>query len=318
MRASIVIASFNEGDRLWKTARSVLATTRGLDCEVVVADDGSQDGSLLELRKRYPDVRIVAHKKRKGCSPTKHLGAGASKGDVVVFLDGHCKPERGAIEKLVADVESQDGEAIVAPRVSALDDRTWRNSKDSFGQCFLLDLVDFDCRWTGLKGMWMRGAFHESPAFCGCCAAMSRELYEKVLGFDRHMLEWGVEDMDFALKSWLMGYPVLHDPRAVIGHRFRARFDNFTVTHERILVNKLRMARKNFTDPVWKEWREKCRARQPRDLWQTAWKLYLEDEKSVERERKYLHSHRVHDEFWYARRFDLEWPRASSAAGRGR
>jgi GT2 family glycosyltransferase len=74
------------------------------------------------------------------------------------------------------------------------------------------------------------------------------------------MRVYGVEDIDFGLKAWLMGYPVLHDPEPVIGHRFRASFDNYSVPMEHILVNQLRMARKNFSDPVWDEWVQRCRA----------------------------------------------------------
>ena len=49
--------------------------------------------------------------------PTKDLGARHARGDVLVFLDGHCKPESGAIERLVADVEQLAGQAIVIPSI---------------------------------------------------------------------------------------------------------------------------------------------------------------------------------------------------------
>jgi glycosyltransferase involved in cell wall biosynthesis len=318
MRASIVISSLNEAERLWKTVRSVLASTKGLDYELVIADDASSDDTVAELLKRYPDVRVVAHKKRKGCSPTKDLGARSSKGDVIVFLDGHCKPERGAIEKLVADVESQDGEAILTPAVLTLDAKTWTSSRKRVGQCYFVELVDFDCNWTGITGMWMRGGYYESPALCGCCFAVSRWLYEKLRGFDPHMREWGIEDVDLSLKAWLMGYSVLFDASAMIGHRFRRGFDTFSVSDECVAVNKLRMARKNFSDPVWNDWLRKFRARQPKKRWETAWGLFREHEKSAERERKYLQAHRKHDEFWYARRFGLDWPKAPRNVGRRR
>lgn len=40
-------------------------------------------------------------------------------------------------------------------------------------------------------------------------------------GFDPDMVGWGVEDSDFGLRCWSMGVPILTDPRAIIGHRFR-------------------------------------------------------------------------------------------------
>ena len=79
MRASVVIASHNEGELLWKTVRSCLDTTEGLDCEVIVADDASDDNSL-ELLRRHCDgaARIVRFDTREGVSRTKDLGARAA------------------------------------------------------------------------------------------------------------------------------------------------------------------------------------------------------------------------------------------------
>jgi GT2 family glycosyltransferase len=88
--------------------------------------------------------------------------------------------------------------------------------------------------------------FYESPAFIGCAFAMSRELYDKLHGFDSHMFVWGVEDVDLALRSWLMGHPILHDPAPRIGHRFRRAFDNYVVPREHVVANQIRMAHKKL------------------------------------------------------------------------
>jgi glycosyltransferase involved in cell wall biosynthesis len=162
MRFSVVIASLNEADRLWKTVRSVRETTRRRDYEIVVTDDASTDGCLDQLRQRYDDVRIVGHRKRKGCSPTKDLGARSSTGDVIVFLDGHCKPERGAIETLVEAVEPDGRHSDSSRRSTRRRGRTQR----LVGQCYS-NLTTLDSEWIGLKGMRMRGRFYESPALAG-------------------------------------------------------------------------------------------------------------------------------------------------------
>jgi hypothetical protein len=143
-----------------------------------------------------------------------------------------------------------------------------------------------------------------------------RELYDDLRGFDPHMLSWGVEDLDFGLKCWLMGHPILHDPQALIAHRFRQKFDNFDVPVEMLVHNQLRMARKNFTEGVWRDWVERCRHRNagglgehPEGLWAAVWELFQSRRPSVESERSHLLSRRVRDEFWYAERFGLAWPR---------
>ncbi len=307
MRASIVIASHNEGDLIGKTIRSCRESIRHLDYEVIVSDDASTDGSIEKLARRYPEVRIVAHPERRGCSTAKDSGARAALGDVIVFLDGHCKPEKWAILRLVNDVEDSEGEAIFTPRVAALDCEKWENSKTALGFGYRVSLLTFGCRWVPLRRLRRRGYYLESPSLVGCCLAMSRKLYLKLRGFDPHMREWGVEDVDLGLKAWLMGSAILNNPHAIIGHRFRNGFTNFSVATESILVNQIRAARKNFTETTWREWIRRFRKRHA-GKWKAVWDLFQDGRSSAERERKYILKNRVYDEAWYAERFRLGWP----------
>jgi GT2 family glycosyltransferase len=324
MRTSIIIAAHNEGEALWQTVRSCIETCAGLDYEIVIADDASVDDSVEEMRGRFPQARLFRYEERRGASPTKALGASEARGDIFVFLDGHCNPEHGAIARLVRAIEDVKGNAIVTPAIAGLDTQRWRNVLSQVGHGYFLDLEKFDCGWLPLSELRAvdagRRRFYESPALIGCALAVSRELYEDLWGFDRDMRMWGVEDLDFGLKSWLMGHPILHDSEAVIGHRFRASFDNYDVPVEHTIVNRLRMARKNFTPGVWAEWLDRCRLRHPgrltdhpEGLWARVWELFEEQRASVEQERAYLQARRQRDEFWYAQRFGLTWPRLYSA-----
>ena len=322
MRTSVVIAACNEGEALARTLESCFEAMGRLDFEVVVADDASADGSLQAAVQRFPTVRVVANPNRLGSSPTKALGAEHARGEVLVFLDGHTKPEPGAIGQLVDDVERRQGAAIVTPAIAALDATRWRNDFGQVGHGYAFDLEKFNCRWLELEELRRSDgtALYESPALIGCAFAISRDLYERVWGFDRHMRSWGAEDLDLGLKSWLFGAPVLHDPEAVIGHRFRASFDNYPVPVEDVLVNQLRLARKHFTGAVWEHWLAAARQRtqghvdgHPEGTWARAWHLFENDRASVEQERSYLLAHRQQDEFWYAHHFGLTWPRLAVA-----
>ncbi len=328
MRISIIVASYNEGRVLGQTIESCIETCADLDYEIVVADDASTDDSIETVSRRFTQIRVYRHPQRLGASPTKHLGAKNARGDVLVFLDGHTKPESGAIQRLVQDVEELDGSAIITPAVAALNVDSWKSDYSQVGHGYSLNLEKFECGWQPLGELKRvkegRREFYESAALIGCAIAVSRELYEKLWGFDSHMRSWGVEDLDFGLKCWLMGYRILHDAKATIGHRFRERFDTYSVPIEHVVANQLRMARKNFTHGVWSEWLELCRQRNegplaehPEGLFACAWQLFNKDRDSAEQERAYVQFRRPFDEIWYAQRFGLSWPRLeSTAAGR--
>jgi glycosyltransferase involved in cell wall biosynthesis len=188
MRASVLVAAHNEGDALWKTIRACVETTIDLSYDIVVADDASSDGSVEEAVRRFPQVRVVRQSERLGASPTKHLAALEADGDVLVFLDGHTNPEFGAINRLVQDVEQVQGQAILTPAVPHLDTTHWVNSRSQVGHGYGMQLDSLTCRWLPLNELPVREIgrtrFHESPALIGCALAVSRELYQKLNGFD--------------------------------------------------------------------------------------------------------------------------------------
>jgi GT2 family glycosyltransferase len=320
MRASIIIPTWNEGDSLEKTVRSCLETTAGLDVEVVVADDASTDGSPEEVKRRFPHVRLARHAARRGVSQTKDLGARWARGDVLVFLDAHCKPEAGAVGRLVADVEELDGEAVCSPAVANLDVASWQNDLGQVGHGFAVALETFEVGWLPLEALPRHAGtrFHAQPTCIGCVVAVSRRLYDHLWGFDTGMLVYGTEDVDFGVRAWLMGHPVVHDPEPVIGHRFRADVEGPVFPWEYPLTNQLRMARKVFSDPVWFDWLDRYSVRQPAALWEVSWRQYLAGNESLERERAYLMANRRHDEFWYARTFGQGWPLTPFQSGQPR
>ncbi len=311
MRVSVVLAAHNEGDRLRRTVESCIETVQDLKPEILVVDDASTDGCVAPVAQRFPQVRLIQHAVREGVSRTKDDAIRSSQGDIVVLLDAHTKPEPGAIRRLVEGVEALGGDAILTPCVPALDCDRWAAVIERLGFGFVLELDSFGCKWCGLETLKQRGAYFENPALVGCCLAISRKLYETLWGFDRDMIEWGQEDIDFGLKAWLMGYPILCEPRAIISHRFRNEFDNFSIAPTSTLLNSLRAARKNFTDPVWEEWHREFRRRRSYmsdEDWAAGWSLFEARRESLERERTFLHAHRKHDEFWYAEKFGLRWP----------
>ena len=259
------------------------------------------------------DVKLIVTPDRTGTSATKDLAARSSRGDVLVFLDAHCKPEPGAIERLVQDVERWNETAIVSPRILGLDPLRWENHASPGCNGFWVDLEWFHTGWTATEAMSRvvdesGRSFLEQPSLVGCCLAVSRTLYETLWGFDRDMRSWGVEDLDLGLKCWLLGSRLLIDPEAVIGHRFRKENGTYPVPAEHVYANRLRMARKNFGEPVWTDWLEQSRRAATEELWEKTWNCFEETRESAERERDYLMQRRQRDEFQYASEFGLVWP----------
>jgi glycosyltransferase involved in cell wall biosynthesis len=99
---SIVIPTHNRCEMTCEAIESALAQTFD-QCEVVVVDDGSTDGTTKALRRIFGS-RIVLHQsEHSGVSRARNIGIKLSSGDYIRFLDSDDKLPVESIERQVQD-----------------------------------------------------------------------------------------------------------------------------------------------------------------------------------------------------------------------
>lgn len=86
MLISLIIATYNRGQRIASTLDSVLSQTVQPD-EIIVVDDCSPDGTGAWVSKHYPQVRVINPAANGGTSAARNFGAQAASGQVLIFLD---------------------------------------------------------------------------------------------------------------------------------------------------------------------------------------------------------------------------------------
>jgi glycosyltransferase involved in cell wall biosynthesis len=202
---SIIIPMYNAEE----TVSHQLAALAGQACswrwEVIVADNGSTDGSRQEVERFYgqiPFLRIVDASAGQGASHARNVGATAARGRFLMFVDaddvvGHSWLEAMAsyaqtgadlIGGSVDYVKLRDPKSAVGPQIEFLDELPT-----------LFDFLPF--------------------AFSGNCG-VRREVFEAVGGWDTSF-ERG-EDVAFSWKAQLAGHELHHVPGAVLHCRLRS------------------------------------------------------------------------------------------------
>jgi len=84
---SIIIVNWNSKDYLRKCIASILATTRGIEFEIVVIDSASFDGCDKMMREVFPKVRFIQSDKNLGFARSNNLAFHASSGRNILFLN---------------------------------------------------------------------------------------------------------------------------------------------------------------------------------------------------------------------------------------
>ena len=100
----------------------------------------------------------------------------------------------------------------------------------------------------------------------------------------------------------------MHDPVAIVGHRFASAFSRYDVPQAQVVANKLRIAYKHIDEVLWDDWVSRFREREPSNPWDEAFELFEARKASALAERSYLFNKRIHDAYWYAETFGLDWP----------
>jgi glycosyltransferase involved in cell wall biosynthesis len=98
MRASVVIPTFNRLSALQRVTAAVAsqAVPPGTEIEVIVVDDGSDDGTWPWMR-RVGDKRgwTVLNQPNSGPATARNRGVRSATGDIVLFLGDDTVPQRG-------------------------------------------------------------------------------------------------------------------------------------------------------------------------------------------------------------------------------
>ncbi len=103
-KVSIIIPTYNRLPMLKEAVDSVLAQNFE-DFELIVVDDGSNDGTADEMKKYGGRVRLLRHPENRGVSAARNRGILNAKGKYIAFLDSDDLWVKGKLKIQVAFLE---------------------------------------------------------------------------------------------------------------------------------------------------------------------------------------------------------------------
>ena len=100
---SVIIPTFNRLNYLERAIKSVLNQTISVD-EIIVVDDGSNDGTSEFIRSKYPDLKYIFQSNR-GVSAARNVGIAAAKSNWIAFLDSDDEWVNSKIKEQVTQLD---------------------------------------------------------------------------------------------------------------------------------------------------------------------------------------------------------------------
>ncbi len=210
-KASIIIVNWNGKELLADCIGSVLRQTfKGF--EIILVDNGSQDGSVEFVEQAFPSVKVVSLSENTGFTGGNIEGYRVSSGHYIVLLNNDAKLSERWLEHMVAAVESDP-------------DIGFCSSKIVIDGTLMIDSAGdvFTSAFTGTKlGEYEEeGNFVQRRLVPGACAAAviyKREMLDEI-GFLDPDFFLNHEDTDLNMRAWLAGWKCLFVPEAVAYHK---------------------------------------------------------------------------------------------------
>jgi len=169
------------------------------DFEVVVVDDGSTDRSP-EILSRFP-VRVVPSPGRVGPAAARNLGAQVATGRILFFIDSDVMVRPDTLRLLAEGFEQPEVDGLCGVQAAEMRHR---------------DLV------SQYKNLWMRWTYlrqsGDVPLFYTTAAAIRRDAFLRVGGFDVGYSTPNVEDTAFGQKLKRLGVRVRIHPQLEVEH----------------------------------------------------------------------------------------------------
>jgi GT2 family glycosyltransferase len=187
---------------------------------VVLADNGSIDGSLAYVREHFPAVQTLDLGRNLGFAAGYNQALAEVDYPWLVLANNDAVLEPDWVERLLAWAADRPRAAILGGKLLFSTSRREPAIIQSAGASFTVAGTAFEIGWGEVD----RGQYDQPRlvgAIPGAALLVRRQVFFELGGFDA---DYGIylEDVDLCWRAWLRGYEVHYVPTAVARHQYGA------------------------------------------------------------------------------------------------
>lgn len=210
---TVVIPNYNGIKYIEDCLETLYAQNReNCDFEVLVVDNGSEDGSVRLIKEKFPQTKLILLQENTGFCHAVNVGIEAADTLYVILLNNDTKVFDGFVSSLYHAIEQKPEAFSVSARMLM-----WDKPE-------LID--DAGDRYCVLGWGYARGKGKPASAYeeavevfsaCGGAAIYRKEIFEEIGYFDELHFAY-MEDMDIGYRARIYGYRNYYEPTAKVLH----------------------------------------------------------------------------------------------------
>lgn len=221
MKLSIVIVSYNVCSYLEQCLQSVQIALEGIDGEVFVVDNHSDDDSVEVVRNRYPWVRLITNRENQGFARANNIAISLSEAEYVLLLNPDTVTEPDTLRKVLLFMDEHPKAGGAGVMMHQEDGTKAPESRRALPTPWVacLKMLGFTKRYYMSHLSWDKPARIEviSGAFC----LLRRKALDEVGLLDEDFFMYG-EDIDLSYRLLKGGWENWYVPASIIHYKGRS------------------------------------------------------------------------------------------------
>jgi GT2 family glycosyltransferase len=219
-KASVVILNWNSLEFVKSFLPVLHRYTPAESAEIVIIDNGSNDGSPGWIRQNYNDIRIIQLDRNYGYSGGYALGLKEIHSDFAVLINSDIEVTEGWIDGMLGFMETHPEAGALAPKILSYDNRDHFEYAGAAGGW--IDRYGFPfCRGRIFNSIEKDSGQYDEPAkvfwASGACLMVRMESYRRAGGLDPHFFAH-MEEIDLCWRLQLSGYGIWYYSGSIVFH----------------------------------------------------------------------------------------------------
>lgn len=239
---SIIIVNWNGGEVL-KNCLISLSKLKFPNWELIVVDNGSNDGSEKLISNYFSKFKFIKNKTNLGFAPANNQGYKLAQGKYILLLNNDTKVTTNFLDVLVEKMEKDPTLGVVQPKILIMDKPDYLDNVGSFfTKTGFLQHVGY-MEKDGKRFDKEKIIFSAK----GACMLIRKSIVEKAGLFDESFMSY-FEETDFCFRVYLMGYKILFVPKSHIFHKvgFSSKRQNQIMVNYHAIKNRMASLIKNL------------------------------------------------------------------------
>lgn len=219
-KVSGCIVTYNESETIVKCVQSLLEYTQGIDFQLYISDNCSQDDTVELIQTRFPEVRVFRNEKNGGFGYGHNQVLDVLDSDYHIVINPDIYIEENTIHELVDYLETHKEAGMVTPRILNPDgsEQFLPKRPPSIRYVILSKFRPFRKH----RRFYTREDDHLNTSteieFCtGCFFAIRTELFRELGGFDSRYYMY-FEDADLSRTVLEQGWKIIFHPTVAVYH----------------------------------------------------------------------------------------------------